>query len=110
LRHGHRHGQKKVLSILPFVNLIIESNGFKGSYGCICYLLFTVVLDDELDIDTLDKFAKGIHELHLKPQGEDLDCFCGDTCKMAYSVTTKSESLKRISTILQVLTEIGLIE
>jgi hypothetical protein len=30
LRHGHRHGRKKVLSVIPFVNLRIESNGFKG--------------------------------------------------------------------------------
>jgi hypothetical protein len=38
LRHDHCHNQKKVLSVFPFGNLIIESNGFKGSYGCICYL------------------------------------------------------------------------
>jgi hypothetical protein len=54
LKHGYRLGKKKVLSVLSFVNLTIESNGFKGSYGCICYLLFIVVPDDEHDIDTLD--------------------------------------------------------
>jgi hypothetical protein len=55
LRHGHCYDRKNVLSILP---------PFKGSYGCICYLLLTVVLDDELDIDTHDGFAKGMCELH----------------------------------------------
>jgi hypothetical protein len=54
----------------------------KGSYGCICYLLFTAVLDDVLDIDTLDGFAKLMRELYLKPQGEDSEYFSGDTCKM----------------------------
>jgi hypothetical protein len=91
LRHGHRHDQKNVLSVLPFVNLIIEFNGFKGSYGCIYYLLFTIVPDDELDIDTLDGFSKGMHELHLKPQGKDPKCFCGDTCKVEMSGDNKTQ-------------------
>jgi hypothetical protein len=38
-----------------------------------------------LDIGTLDEFAKLMCEVHLKPQGEDLECFCGDTCKMKVS-------------------------
>jgi hypothetical protein len=31
--------------------------------------LFTVVSDDELDIDMLDEFAKGIHELESCQEG-----------------------------------------
>jgi hypothetical protein len=85
LRHGHHHSQKKVLSILPFVNLISESHGFKGSYGCIYYLVFTALPNDELDIDMLDGIAKCMPKLHLKPQGKDTTCFCGDTCKMEVS-------------------------
>jgi hypothetical protein len=38
---------------------------------CIRYLLFSVVPDDELDIDTLDGFAKGMRKLHSKLEGED---------------------------------------
>jgi hypothetical protein len=60
-------------------------NVLKRSYECICYLLCTIVPDDKLDIDALDVFAKGMHELHLKPNGEDPECFCGDTCKMEVS-------------------------
>jgi hypothetical protein len=41
-----------------------------------------VVPDDELDIDALDEFAKGIPNLHLKLEGEEPECFCGDICKM----------------------------
>jgi hypothetical protein len=85
LRHDHYHDQKKVLSVLPFVNLISESHGFKGSYSCICDLLFIAIPDDELDIDMLDEFAKGTTELHTKPQVQDPTCFCGDTCKMEVS-------------------------
>jgi hypothetical protein len=83
LRHAPRHGRKKVLSFVPFLNL--RSNGFKGSYGCICYLVFNAVPDDVFDIDTLDRFAKPMCELHPKPQGEDPECYCGDTCKMEVS-------------------------
>jgi hypothetical protein len=71
LRHGHCHAQKKVLSVIHFVNLIIESNDFKGCYSCICYLLFTIVPGDELDIDMLEGFVKVMCELHSKPQDED---------------------------------------
>jgi hypothetical protein len=85
LRRGHRHNRKKVISVIPFVNLTSDYNGFKGSYDCIYYLLFTIVPDDELDIDTLDGFAKGTHELHPKSVGEDPECFCGGICKMEVS-------------------------
>jgi hypothetical protein len=67
LRYGHCHDQKEVLSILPFVNLISECNGFNVSYGCIFCLLLTTIFDDGLDIDTFDGFEKGMRELHLKP-------------------------------------------
>jgi hypothetical protein len=51
---------------------------------------FTVVPDDELDIDALGGFAKGMHKLHLKPEGEDLECFCGDVYKMEVSSDYKT--------------------
>jgi hypothetical protein len=66
-------------------NLTSACNGLKGSYVCICYLLSTIVPDDELGIDELDGFAKGMHGLHLKPEGEDPECFCGDIYKMEVS-------------------------
>jgi hypothetical protein len=85
LRHGHNHDWKKVIFLLPFVNLTIYCNGFKGSYECICYLLVTVVFDDEINIDALDGFAKGMPRLHPKPEGEDPECLCVDICKMEVS-------------------------
>jgi hypothetical protein len=45
----------------------------------------TIVLDDELDIDALDRYAKAMHGLHLKPDGEEPECFCGEICKMEVS-------------------------
>jgi hypothetical protein len=45
----------------------------------------TIVPDDELDIDALDGFAKGMAGLHLKLKGEEPECFCGDVCKMEVS-------------------------
>ena len=45
----------------------------------------TVVPDEELDIDALDGFTKGMRGLHPKPEGEDPECFCGDVCKMEVS-------------------------
>jgi hypothetical protein len=62
-----------------------DCNGLKGSYECICYLLSTVVPDDELNIDALDGFVKGMRGLCLKLEGEDAKCFCGDVCKMEVS-------------------------
>jgi hypothetical protein len=47
--------------------------------------VFTVVPDDELNIDALDGFVKAMRGLHLKPEGEDPECFCGDVCKMEVS-------------------------
>jgi hypothetical protein len=70
---------------IGFVNLTSDCNGLKGSYECICYLLCTVIPDDELNIDALDRFVKGMRELHPKPEGEDPECFCGDACKMEVS-------------------------
>jgi hypothetical protein len=48
-------------------------------------IFFIVVPDDELDIDALDGFVKGMCELHPKSEGENLECFCGDVCKMEVS-------------------------
>jgi hypothetical protein len=90
LRHGHCHDWKMALSFLPFVYLTSDCNSFKVSYACICYLLLNVVPGDELDIDTLNGLTKGIHEFHPKPEGEDPECFCGDTCKMEVSVDYKT--------------------
>jgi hypothetical protein len=45
----------------------------------------TIVPDDELDIDALDGFAKGMAGLHLKPKGEEPECFSSDVCKMEVS-------------------------
>jgi hypothetical protein len=57
----------------------------KWSYECICYLLFIVVPNDELDIDAINEFVKGMHGLHMKLEGEDPECYCGDVCKMEVS-------------------------
>jgi hypothetical protein len=57
----------------------------KGSYECICYLLLIAVFIDDLDIDAIDGFAKGMHRLHLKPEGDEPECYCGDICKMEVS-------------------------
>jgi hypothetical protein len=84
-RHDHRHDQKKVISLILFVNMASDCNGLKWSYECICYLFCIVVPDDELVIDALDGFAKCMCGLHPKPEGEDLECFCGDICKMEVS-------------------------
>jgi hypothetical protein len=63
---------------------------FERSYECICYLLFIVVFVDELDIDSFDGFEKGMTTLHLKPEGEGLDCYCRDVCKMEVLVDYKT--------------------
>jgi len=65
--------------------LTSDGNGYNGSYECFCYVVVTLVPDDELDIDALDGFAKGMRGLHPKPEGEDPECFCGDVCKMEVS-------------------------
>jgi hypothetical protein len=82
LRDGHCHDRKKVISLIPFVNLISDCNVLKGSYECNFYLLCTIVPNDELDIDALDGFVKGMHELHQNLEGEDPECFYDDTYKM----------------------------
>jgi hypothetical protein len=51
---------------------------FERPYECICYLLLIVVSIDELDIDSIDGFQKGMATLHHKPEGEELECYCGD--------------------------------
>jgi hypothetical protein len=58
---------------------------FERSYECICFLLVIVVSIDELDIDSIDGFAKGMAALHLKSEGEELECYYGDICKMEVS-------------------------
>jgi hypothetical protein len=64
-------------------NLTIHCNScLKGSYRCICYILFVVVCIDEHDIDSIDGYEKTIPGLHPKPEGEPPECFYGDVCKM----------------------------
>jgi hypothetical protein len=58
---------------------------FERSYECICYLVLIVVSIDELDIDSIDGFEKGMCELHPKPEGEEHECYCGDVCKLEVS-------------------------
>jgi hypothetical protein len=43
---------------------------------------FTIVPDDELDVDALDGYGEAMHILHLKPEGDEPECLCGDVCKM----------------------------
>jgi hypothetical protein len=40
-------------------------------YQLVCYVLITVVPDDEFDINALDGFAKGMYGLYPKLEGED---------------------------------------
>jgi hypothetical protein len=58
---------------------------FERSYECICYLLLIVVSVDELGIDSIDGFEKGMAALHPKPEGEEPECYCGDVCKIEVS-------------------------
>ena len=46
---------------------------------------FTLVPDEELDIDSLEGYANGCVGMHPKPDGPYSTCFCGDTCKMNVS-------------------------
>jgi hypothetical protein len=57
----------------------------KGSHRCICYILLIVVFIDELDIDSIDGFEKTMPRLHPKPESDELECYCGDVCKMQVS-------------------------
>jgi hypothetical protein len=69
-----------------YKNLTIHYNScLKGSYRCICYILLVVVYIDEHDIDSIDGYEKTIPGLHLKPEGEPPECFCGDVYKMQVS-------------------------
>jgi hypothetical protein len=48
-----------------------------------CYLLIVVSVD-ELNIDSIG-FVEGLRELHPKPEGEKLECYCGNVYKMEVS-------------------------
>jgi hypothetical protein len=63
---------------------------FERSYKCICYLLLIVVFVNELNIDSIDKFEKGIAALHPMPEGEEPECYCGDVCKIEVSSDYKT--------------------
>jgi hypothetical protein len=63
---------------------------FARSYECICYLLLIVVSVDELDINSIGGFQKGMVALHPKPEGEKPECYCGDVCKMDVSCDYKT--------------------
>jgi hypothetical protein len=69
---------------------------FERTYECICYII--IVSIDELDIDSIDGFQKGMTTLHPKPEGEEPECYCGDVCKMEVSGDYKT----LISTVLDV--------
>jgi hypothetical protein len=58
---------------------------FERSYECICYLLLIAVSVDELGIDSIDEFQKGMDTLHPKPEGEEPESYYGDVCKMEVS-------------------------
>jgi hypothetical protein len=63
---------------------------FERSYECICYLLLIAVSIDEFDIDSINGFQKGMAVLHPKLDGEELECYCGDVCKMEVSGVYKT--------------------
>jgi hypothetical protein len=48
------------------------------------YFLVVVSIGDR-DTDAIDGYAKTMSRLHLKPEGEVLECYCGDPCKMNVS-------------------------
>jgi hypothetical protein len=87
LRYGHPHVRSQTFFLRPFFrNLTIHYNScLKGSYECICYLFLIVLSGDELDIDSIDGFEKGMYELHPNPEGEEPKCYCVDVCKMDVS-------------------------
>jgi hypothetical protein len=58
---------------------------FERSSECICYILLIVVFVDDIDIDSIVGFHKGMPGLHPKPEGEEPECYYGDICKMEVS-------------------------
>jgi hypothetical protein len=58
---------------------------FERSYEFICYVLHIVVSVDELDVDSIDGFEKGMAVLHPKPEDPEPECYCGDVYKMEVS-------------------------
>jgi hypothetical protein len=74
-----------------FRDLTIHCNScFKVSHRRICYFLPVVVSIDEHDIDSIDEFAKTMPGLHMKPEGKEPECYCGDLCKMQVSEDYKT--------------------
>jgi hypothetical protein len=51
----------------------------------ISYILLVLVCIDDLNIDSIDGFEKTMPRLHMKPEGEKMECYCGDICKMHVS-------------------------
>jgi hypothetical protein len=49
-----------------------------------------VVSVDDIDIDSINGFAKGMPGLHLKPKGDEPECYCGDVCKVEVSGNYKT--------------------
>jgi hypothetical protein len=67
---------------------IVQSNCnscLKGSHCCFCNILLVVVSIDKLDMDSIDGFEKIMPGLHLNPEGEELECYSGDVCKIKVS-------------------------
>jgi hypothetical protein len=50
-----------------------------------CFILPVVVSIDEHDIDSIDGYEKTMPRLYPKLEGEVLECYCGDPCKMNVS-------------------------
>jgi hypothetical protein len=58
---------------------------FERSYECIYYLLPIVVSVQDIIIDSIDGFDKGMSGLHPNPEVEESGCYCGDVYKMDVS-------------------------
>jgi hypothetical protein len=58
---------------------------FESSYEWFCFIFLVLVSLDDRDIDAIDGFAKTMPRLHSKPEGEVLECYCSDPCKMNLS-------------------------
>jgi hypothetical protein len=80
-----------IFPLLFFQNLTINYNSWlNGSHWCICYILLVVVFIDELDIDSINRFEKTMPGLHPKLESGELECYCGDICKMQVSGDCKT--------------------
>jgi hypothetical protein len=86
-RHGHHHDRRKVYSLHHFSEILqLDCNScLNGSHGCFFNILLVVVSINKLDMDSIDGFEKTMPGLHLNPEGEELECYSGDVCKIKVS-------------------------